>query len=160
MIRFVGPRLFLCALVALSAPAGAQSSSNAPTDQSPAAQSQSVAPNNPPTADDICRAVEQDAAANGLPVEFFAHVILQESRFNAQAVSPKAAQGIAQFMPQTADWRGFAAQNIAPRRICFASSCPGSFAASDRPMRSGGSHRRLPPGRRADDVYPTRRLSY
>ena len=66
------------------------------------------APNNPPTADDICRAVEQDAAANGLPVEFFARVIWQESRFNAQAVSPKGAQGIAQFMPQTADWRGLA----------------------------------------------------
>ena len=61
-----------------------------------------------PTADDICRAVEEDAAANGLPVEFFARVIWQESRFNAQAVSPKGAQGIAQFMPQTADWRGLA----------------------------------------------------
>ena len=33
-------------------------------------------------------------------------MIWQESRFNAQAVSPKSAQGIAQFMPQTADWRG------------------------------------------------------
>jgi hypothetical protein len=57
-------------------------------------------------ADDICRAVEEDAAANGLPVEFFARVIWQESRFKAQAVSPKGAQGIAQFMPETADWRG------------------------------------------------------
>ena len=35
-------------------------------------------------------------------------MIWQESRFNAQAVSPKGAQGIAQFMPQTADWRGLA----------------------------------------------------
>ena len=37
---------------------------------------------------------------------FFVGVIWQESRFNALAVSPKGAQGIAQFMPRTADWRG------------------------------------------------------
>ena len=39
---------------------------------------------------------------------FFVRVIWQESRFNALAVSPKGAQGIAQFMPRTADWRGLA----------------------------------------------------
>jgi hypothetical protein len=33
--------------------------------------------------DDICRALEEDAAENELPVEFFARVIWQESRFNA-----------------------------------------------------------------------------
>ncbi len=43
-----------------------------------------------------------------LPVEFFARVIWQESRFNARAVSRKGAEGIAQFMPRTADWRGLA----------------------------------------------------
>src|SRR6202030_4088042 len=107
MIRFAG-HLLICALIALNAPANAQSPASPPTDQPPAAQTQSPAPNNPPTADDICRAVEEDAAANGLPVEFFARVIWQKSRFNAQAVSPKGAQGIAQFMPQTADWRGLA----------------------------------------------------
>jgi Transglycosylase SLT domain len=64
--------------------------------------------NEPPTADDICRTVEQAAAQNELPVEFFARVIWQESRFNAAAVSPKGAEGIAQFMPQTADFRGLA----------------------------------------------------
>ncbi len=42
----------------------------------------------------------------GLPVEFFARVIWQDSRFNARAVSSKGAEGIAQFMPATADWRG------------------------------------------------------
>ena len=71
-----------------------------PADEPAAAQ--------PPGADDICRAIEQDAAENELPVEFFARVIWQESRFNARAVSSKGAQGIAQFMPQTADWRGLA----------------------------------------------------
>jgi Transglycosylase SLT domain len=63
-------------------------------------------PGTPPTADDICRAIEQSAEENGLPVEFFARVIWQESRFNALAVSNKGAQGIAQFMPRTADARG------------------------------------------------------
>ena len=62
----------------------------------------------PPTADEICRTIEQSAAENGLPVEFFARVIWQESRFNAFAVSNKGAQGIAQFMPRTADARGLA----------------------------------------------------
>jgi Transglycosylase SLT domain len=60
------------------------------------------------TADDICRTVEEAAAENELPVEFFARVIWQESRFNARALSRKGAEGIAQFMPRTADWRGLA----------------------------------------------------
>jgi Transglycosylase SLT domain len=103
MMRFRG-RLLLCILVALKAPAIAQAPPSPPakTDQ-PAAPSPVP---RPPTADDICSAVEQDAAENALPVEFFARVIWQESRFNAQAVSKKGAQGIAQFMPATADWRG------------------------------------------------------
>ena len=59
-----------------------------------------------PTADDICRALEQSAAENALPVEFFARVIWQESRFDALAVSPKGAAGIAQFMTATASRHG------------------------------------------------------
>src|SRR6201984_2638806 len=54
----------------------------------------------------VCRALEQSAAENAVPVEFFARVIWQESRFDAQAVSPKGAAGIAQFMPATASWHG------------------------------------------------------
>ena len=55
----------------------------------------------------ICLLVESAARANGLPVEFFARVIWQESRFRADAVGPvtrsgKRALGIAQFMPGTA----------------------------------------------------------
>ncbi|HTV35904.1 MAG TPA: transglycosylase SLT domain-containing protein [Xanthobacteraceae bacterium] len=65
-------------------------------------------PAQPLTADDICHTIEQSAAQNGLPVEFFARVIWQESRFNAQAVSSKGAEGIAQFMPATAGYRGLA----------------------------------------------------
>jgi len=55
----------------------------------------------------ICLLIESSARANGLPVEFFARVIWQESRFRANAVGPMTrsgnrAQGIAQFMPGTA----------------------------------------------------------
>ena len=99
----------------------AMANAQSPPDRtaSPAAQTQPSAPvppvqsgttpvttNSPPTADDICRTIEQDAAENQLPVEFFARVIWQESRFNAQAVSRKGAEGIAQFTPATADYRG------------------------------------------------------
>jgi hypothetical protein len=105
MMRFAG-RWFLC-VFALSGLASAQTPSTPPAPQSQPAPVDTPAAR-PPTADDICRAVEQDAAENELPVEFFARVIWQESRFNAQAVSKKGAQGIAQFMPATADWRGLA----------------------------------------------------
>lgn len=54
-----------------------------------------------------CLMIESAARANDLPVEFFARVIWQESRFNAGAIGPvtrsgERAQGIAQFMPGTA----------------------------------------------------------
>ena len=108
MISLTG-RLLICALMALNWRANAQSPESPPAAQSqPAPSDKPAAPSNPPTADDICRAIEEDAAANGLPVEFFARVIWQESRFDAQAVSPKGAAGIAQFMPATASWHGLA----------------------------------------------------
>jgi hypothetical protein len=63
------------------------------------------------TSQSICLMIESAARANGLPVEFFARVIWQESRFEAAAVGPRTrtgerAQGIAQFMPRTAIERG------------------------------------------------------
>jgi hypothetical protein len=60
----------------------------------------------PTTVSEPCLTLEQAARENGLPLDFFVRVIWQESRFNGLAVSPKGAQGIAQFMPRTADWRG------------------------------------------------------
>jgi hypothetical protein len=55
----------------------------------------------------ICLLLESAARAHDLPIEFFARVIWQESRFRADAVGPvtrsgKRALGIAQFMPGTA----------------------------------------------------------
>lgn len=58
------------------------------------------------TADDLCRTLEEAAQANRIPVQFLTRLIWQESRFDAGAVSPKGAQGIAQFMPGTARLRG------------------------------------------------------
>jgi len=56
--------------------------------------------------EDICTAIETFARHHALPPGFFARLIWQESRFNPNAVSPKGAQGIAQFMPGTARLRG------------------------------------------------------
>jgi hypothetical protein len=55
----------------------------------------------------LCLMIESAARANGLPLEFFARVIWQESRFDPGAVGPSTrrggrAEGIAQFMPETA----------------------------------------------------------
>jgi hypothetical protein len=55
---------------------------------------------------DICRTLAMSASDNGLPEEFFTRLIWQESRFDAAAMSPAGAQGIAQFMPETAAERG------------------------------------------------------
>jgi Transglycosylase SLT domain len=113
MTRSAGP-LLACALALLSAQANAQAGASPPAaahheaDQLAVPIEPQPPAANPPTADDICRTLEQAAAENGVPVEFFARVIWQESRFNARAVSPKGASGIAQFMPQTASWHGLA----------------------------------------------------
>jgi hypothetical protein len=111
MLRIAGP-LLAVALALANTPANAQAGAtpatpdnrlNAPASTAievddPSAQ--------PATVDDVCRALERSAAENALPVEFFARVIWQESRFDALAISPKGAAGIAQFMPATASWHG------------------------------------------------------
>ena len=113
MPRITGP-LLACALALANASANAQAGATpaTPDNRESAHSSAASEPNESggqsPTADDICRALEQSAAENALPVEFFARVIWQESRFDARAVSPKGAAGIAQFMPRTASWHGLA----------------------------------------------------
>jgi hypothetical protein len=54
----------------------------------------------------VCSAIAREAMASNLPAEFFTKLIWQESRFNPRARSYKGAEGIAQFMPGTARWRG------------------------------------------------------
>ncbi|WP_445488677.1 transglycosylase SLT domain-containing protein [Rhodopseudomonas sp. RCAM05734] len=65
---------------------------------------------NSSTRETMCLMIESAASAHDLPLEFFARVIWQESRFQADAVGPltrggQRAQGIAQFMPGTANER-------------------------------------------------------
>src|SRR6202023_2429478 len=62
------------------------------------------------TREAMCLMIESAARANDLPLEFFARVIWQESRFQSDVVGPvtrsgERAQGIAQFMPGTANER-------------------------------------------------------
>jgi hypothetical protein len=59
-------------------------------------------PSAPSTTASLCEALATAATSNDLPVDFFTRLIWQESRFKPDAVSPKGAQGIAQFMPMTA----------------------------------------------------------
>src|SRR3954447_4232245 len=62
------------------------------------------------TREAICLMIESAAKSQDLPLEFFARVIWQESRFQSNAIGPmtrrrQRAQGIAQFMPGTASER-------------------------------------------------------
>jgi hypothetical protein len=56
----------------------------------------------------LCGIVETSAKEEGLPVNFFTRLIWRESSFRPEAVSPAGAQGVAQFMPGTANDRGLA----------------------------------------------------
>lgn len=52
---------------------------------------------------EVCDMVAKAAQRNDLPVPFFIRLLFQESKFKPGAVSRTGAQGIAQFMPETAD---------------------------------------------------------
>lgn len=100
MLRALGLMMGL----ALALPASAQ----VPAGEKPAPATEpakTVTPND--AQNSMCLVLESAARANNLPVEFFARVIWQESRFRADAEGPvtrsgQRAQGIAQFMPGTA----------------------------------------------------------
>lgn len=56
--------------------------------------------------DEFCDMIISSARANDLPIVFFTNLIWQESRFNPNSVSHTGAQGVAQFMPETAAANG------------------------------------------------------
>src|SRR5437660_7998681 len=100
--------LMACAWSAFAEPVDTDASSSAPPAPAP------VAPAVPASRDlreSVCLMIEAAARSSDLPLEFFARVIWQESRFHPDAVGPVTrsgdrAQGIAQFMPRTAAERG------------------------------------------------------
>jgi hypothetical protein len=59
--------------------------------------------------EELCTLVVEVARAHEIPVGFFANLLWQESKFDHRTVSRAGAQGVAQFMPQTA--RMFGLQN-------------------------------------------------
>jgi hypothetical protein len=56
--------------------------------------------------EEFCDMIVSSARANDLPIVFFTNLIWQESRFNPNSVSRAGAQGVAQFMPETAAANG------------------------------------------------------
>lgn len=53
----------------------------------------------------VCAAIDKASISHGLDRVFFTRLLWKESLFDPNAVSPKGAQGIAQFMPDTAERR-------------------------------------------------------
>jgi uncharacterized membrane protein YeaQ/YmgE (transglycosylase-associated protein family) len=56
--------------------------------------------------EEICDALVRATRSNDLPAHFFIRLLYQESNFRLAAISSAGAQGIAQFMPETATDRG------------------------------------------------------
>jgi hypothetical protein len=119
----IGPglRTVVCLVVAMLWPSLARTEDPAPAMTNIARPSVEELAIPPPKPDDaareseareaMCLMIESAARASSLPLEFFARVIWQESRFQSDAVGPvtrngQRAQGIAQFMPGTANERG------------------------------------------------------
>lgn len=90
-----------------------------PAGKKPAARPEPAKPKS--FAEDVCGIISREAKRRGLPETFFARLIWRESTFDPDAVSPKGAQGIAQFMPGTAADRGLA-DPFAPREALPASA--------------------------------------
>ncbi|MEO1468022.1 MAG: transglycosylase SLT domain-containing protein, partial [Pseudomonadota bacterium] len=113
-----GLALALAAALAGAAPAAERAPDDGLRPSGPTAEAPALAPVAPPRAArkiakltrarPICALIETSAERHGLPPSYFARLIWRESRFDARALSPKGAQGIAQFMPGTAKMVGLA----------------------------------------------------
>ena len=66
--------------------------------------------------DALCRLIEHASRQHGVPADFLTNLLWRESSFRAGVVSPKGAQGIAQFMPSTASAAGCSIRSIPRRR--------------------------------------------
>jgi hypothetical protein len=81
--------------------------------------------------DALCRLIENAARKHGVPADFLTGLLWRESSFRAGVVSPKGAQGIAQFMPSTAIARGvidpFDPEEAIPQAARLISDLAGQF---------------------------------
>jgi hypothetical protein len=126
--------IIACVWFALAAGAAAQDKHDEPASAPETAPAADESPTE--TTESICLLIESAAAANGLPVEFFARVIWRESRYNPNAVGPltrsgRRAEGIGQFMPGTAAERRlldpFDPVEALPKSAEFLSELRGQF---------------------------------
>ena len=143
---FIGLRAALCiAIVTLLLPAAravaedvapAKTGVARPSVEELAAQNPAPDARETDTREAMCLMIESAARAQDLPLEFFARVIWQESRFQSDAVGPatrsgQRAQGIAQFMPGTANERRlldpFDPVQALPKSAEFLSELRGQF---------------------------------
>lgn len=90
--RFCGLAGFVAALAVCFAPTASRADDDKPESAAPLAS--------------VCRLIETHADRHGLEAAFLARLLWKESRFDPNAVSPKGAEGVAQFMPGTAALRG------------------------------------------------------
>lgn len=65
-----------------------------------------VKPIIPRSREEVCNTLTQAAHSNNLPAPFFIRLLYQESGFRPGTISPAGAEGVAQFMPETAADRG------------------------------------------------------
>jgi hypothetical protein len=109
----------------------AQQDAPAPSDAKPKSETATAAEKNTDTGESMCLMIESAAKANGLPLEFFARVIWQESRFQPDAIGPvtldpfdpvqalpKAAEFLSELRQQFGNLGlAAAAYNAGPRRV-------------------------------------------
>ncbi len=95
----------LLAMFAMGATAPVRATETPPEALAEAPDEAADAPKPELTRVTICALIDESSEKHELPVEFFTRLIWKESRFRPNAVSPKGAQGIAQFMPGTAALR-------------------------------------------------------
>jgi hypothetical protein len=102
------PTLMLAGALVLTLLTNQSAAEGVPIEAQPEAPSDSLVLRRSSFVLDACRLIDRVARSNAIPGDFVARLISIESGFSPTAVSPKGAQGIAQFMPETARLRGLA----------------------------------------------------
>lgn len=119
-------RLFFALLLSAAASPSAQADPAAPAEAIADLEARCTADGRhcislPTYFDDVCTAIHAAAGDAGIDSGFLARLLWKESLFDASAVSPAGALGIAQFMPGTAELRGLE-DPFNPAEAIFASA--------------------------------------